>query len=224
MSEKVDTTPEWDPIAQIYVGGVVPENEAVRKMISENQGRLRLFGYGSLCWNPGKPGEDALANPSVTRRLGRAKGYRRCWAQKSTDHRGNPKFPGIVCTLLKDEEFREFRSLEQETETEGVIFEVPTELTESCLQELDFREKGGYARDVITVVEDESGISHQALLYRGTPDNPAFWSRALKDLPFAAGKHIMEITSSLPLSHHFISCHVSCGWPEWLKQCVHRKT
>jgi hypothetical protein len=24
--------------------------------------------------------------------------------------------------------------------------------------------------------------------YRGTPDNPAFWPRALKDLPFAAGK------------------------------------
>lgn len=45
----------------------------------------------------------------------------------------------------------------------------------------------GYARDVITVVEDETGESVRALLYRGTPDNPALWPRALTDLPFAAG-------------------------------------
>lgn len=47
--------------------------------------------------------------------------------------------------------------------------------------------KKGYARDVIEVVEDESGNVVPALLYRGTPSNPAIWPRALKDLPFAAG-------------------------------------
>jgi hypothetical protein len=47
----------------------------------------------------------------------------------------------------------------------------------------------GYARDIIEVVEDESGKSVRALLYRGTPDNPAFWPRALRDVPFAAGKN-----------------------------------
>jgi hypothetical protein len=46
----------------------------------------------------------------------------------------------------------------------------------------------GYARDIIEVVEGESGKTVQALLYRGTPDNPAFWPRVLRDLPFAAGK------------------------------------
>ena len=45
----------------------------------------------------------------------------------------------------------------------------------------------GYARDVIDVVEDASGNTVRALLYRGTPENPAFWPRALRDLPFAAG-------------------------------------
>lgn len=35
-------------------------------------------------------------------------------------------------------------------------------------------------------MEDNSGQTVQALLYRGTPDNPAFWPRALQDLPFAA--------------------------------------
>ena len=133
--------PVWDPVAQIYVGGVVPENAQVQEMIAQNGGRLRLFGYGSLCWNPGT---GALAHSSVKTKLGRARGYRRCWAQKSTDHRGVPRFPGIVCTLLRDEEVRQFRTLDydEETLTEGLIYEVPPELVEECLAELDFREKG----------------------------------------------------------------------------------
>lgn len=187
--EPIDTeereVPVWDPVAQIYVGGVVPENAEVKEMIQANKGCLRLFGYGSLCWNPG---HGALAHPSVEKKLGRAKGYRRCWAQKSTDHRGLPSFPGIVCTLLKDEEVRRMRRLpyDEETLTEGIIFEVPSDLVEECLFELDFREKGGYARDIINVVEDETEETVQALLYRGTPENPAMWPRALRDLPFAA--------------------------------------
>lgn len=52
----------------------------------------------------------------------------------------------------------------------------------------DFRERGGYSRDVIDVLDDSSGKMVKALLYRGTPDNPAFWRRALFDLSFAAGK------------------------------------
>ena len=46
----------------------------------------------------------------------------------------------------------------------------------------------GYARDVIDVIENDTNKKVKALLYRGTPDNPAFWKRALLDLPFAAGK------------------------------------
>lgn len=140
-TEEGQGAPVWDPVAQIYVGGIVPENAAVQQMIQDNQGCLRIFGYGSLCWNPGS---GALAHPSVQIRLARAQGYRRCWAQKSTDHRGLPKFPGIVCTLLKDEEVRQFRPLnyEQATSTEGLVYEVPSELVDECLAELDFREKG----------------------------------------------------------------------------------
>ena len=48
----------------------------------------------------------------------------------------------------------------------------------------------GYARDVIDVIEDDTGETVKALLYRGTPDNPAFWKRALLDLPLAAGEFI----------------------------------
>jgi hypothetical protein len=46
----------------------------------------------------------------------------------------------------------------------------------------------GYARDVIDVIEDDTGQTVKALLYRGTPENPAFWKRAYLDLIFAAGK------------------------------------
>ena len=199
----------WCPIQQIYIGGVPEENGlvAVDEMIRNNQGSLRIFGYGSLCWNPGAV-ESALGQ-ARQRRSGRAKNYRRCWAQKSTDHRGTTAFPGIVCTLLTTQEFRQFRPLTNTNNnnnndpdvnnndnnedttttiitTEGVIYTVPPQLVQECLSDLDFREKGGYARDIIEVVEDETGETVQCLLYRGTPDNPAFWSRALKDLPYAA--------------------------------------
>jgi hypothetical protein len=134
-------TPVWDPVAQIYVGGIVPDHAAVQELIEQNHGCLRLFGYGSLCWNPGS---GALAHPSVHHRPAKARGYRRCWAQKSTDHRGVPSFPGIVCTLLKDDEVRQLRSLDYDspTFTEGLVYEVPSELVDECLAELDFREKG----------------------------------------------------------------------------------
>jgi hypothetical protein len=52
----------------------------------------------------------------------------------------------------------------------------------------------GYARDIIDVEECETGKTVQALLYRGTPDNPAFFPRALLDLPFAAGKCVLRTT------------------------------
>jgi alpha-tubulin suppressor-like RCC1 family protein/cation transport regulator ChaC len=195
--ERSDDSPIWDPEQQIYVGGKLPENEEVKALLDSSDGSLRLFGYGSLCWNPGT---GALAKQGVVSKLGRAKGYKRCWAQRSTDHRGNPKFPGIVCTLLEDKEVHSIRALASDdneevakaTMTEGVIYWIPPELVNGCLEELDFREKGGYARETISVVEDESGETHRALLYRGTPDSPAFWNRVLLDLPLAAA--IMSVS------------------------------
>ena len=62
-----------------------------------------------------------------------------------------------------------------------LIYTVDSSLAEQCLAELDIREKGGYARDVVDVIEDDTGNTVRALLYRGTPDNTAFWRRALVD-------------------------------------------
>jgi cation transport regulator ChaC len=136
----------WDPIQQIYVGGGVPNHNEQAVDDYLNQDILRIFGYGSLCWGPGS---GALANEGVTTKLGRAIGYKRCWAQKSTDHRGVPSFPGIVCTLLTDDEVKLIashrqspRGAEKPSMTEGVLYTIPPEQVEACLAELDFREKG----------------------------------------------------------------------------------
>jgi cation transport regulator ChaC len=221
----------WDAELQIYTDGVIPEEAHVREWLlsqqQESAAGLWIFGYGSLCWNPGQDGDSVLPNPRVSARVGLARGYRRCWAQKSTDHRGVPDFPGIVCTLLKQEELesvvrtrkaclsRKHQQQRFSNGTLGRVYLVPPDLIDQCLKELDFREKGGYARDLIDVIlfeEEPNGESlesvgecpddpdgalstqtaHgkvvQALLYRGALDNPAIWRRALNDLTFAAGK------------------------------------
>jgi alpha-tubulin suppressor-like RCC1 family protein/cation transport regulator ChaC len=196
-----DDSPIWCPEQHIYIGGVVPDTSDIQSLLKDQNGTLRIFGYGSLCWSPGT---GALANEGVTKQRGRAIGYQRCWAQKSADHRGTPSFPGIVCTLLSDEEVHNIQAVacdsqpqnSQPSMTEGIVYTIPSEQVEECLVELDFREKGGYARDVIDVVEYQSGNSIKALLYRGTPDNPAFWSRPLLDLSFAAATMAVSIGSS----------------------------
>ena len=214
--------PVWDPIQQIYIGGVVPDTDnAVQALIQANGGALRLFGYGSLCWKPG----GILEHITVTQHTGQAVGYRRCWCQKSTDHRGWPRFPGIVCTLLQDAEVQQLlKSLSSSSSTpsltEGVVYTVPPALTQACLEELDFREKGGYAREVIDVVLDNNDNDSNeprtvvtAALYRGTVDNPALWPRVLRDPVFAAAVLSVAVGPSGPNTeylhnlHHFLQQH-----------------
>jgi len=67
---------------------------------------LYLFGYGrfiwlenkssfcSLCWKP-----EPLLQGQPTH-LALIKGFKRRFCQKSTDHRGTPNSPGVVCTLM----------------------------------------------------------------------------------------------------------------------------
>jgi len=225
---------EWCPKLNIYLNGIVPDNsndaqEYISTILSASSSSpksLKIFGYGSLCWNPGT-GDDILSKTSegVSTQLGRAVGWRRCWAQKSADHRGTPSFLGLVCTLLSDQEIADIRNttaqnlqsrsnsqpnsqsqtrsqsqkedqLTSSSMTEGLIYTVPPHLVKSCLAQLDFREKGGYSRDVIDVIEDQTNTIVKALLYRGTPDNPAFSIRALLDPVYAAATMAVAIGPS----------------------------
>ena len=65
----------------------------------------------------------------------------------------------------------------------------------------------GYARDVIDVVEDDTGKTVKALLYRGTPDNPAFWKRVLLDLQYAAAVISVAIGPSGPNDVYLNNLH-----------------
>ena len=196
----------WCPEQQIFLNGKIPSlnEQQVEEYIQgvllyeNDNSHLRIFGYGSLCWRP----DGLLCHESVTKDMATALGYKRCWCQKSTDHRGTPKFPGIVCTLLSDEEVHRFIANESKNimhVTEGVVYNVPRDLVSQLLEELDFREKGGYARDLIEVVildENKQEKIVKALLYRGTPENPAFWDRAMMDLTFAAARMAVAVGPS----------------------------
>lgn len=232
---------EWCPDTQTFKGGVVPDHSdetlTIDELLSCNGDKLKIFGYGSLCWHPGADGVLSLANieqdehdhdattttassnnirpkRKVTTAPGRAIGYRRCWAQRSADHRGDTEFNGIVCTLLSDEEYAQLQSHndaaggeECQSMTEGLIYTVDKDLVQDCLAELDFREKGGYARDTIDVIEDDTGEKFKALLYRGTSENPAFWKRVLFDLPLAAAVMSVARGPSGPNDFYLLQLH-----------------
>ena len=159
MSPREDTVPADDfcPKKAASVSA-----ESYISSILSNKSPIRIFGYGSLCWNPGSKDKTlAKSHLGVTSSLGRVVGWRRCWCQESADHRGTEQFPGFVCTLLNDSEIAEIskthmknlgkgvldavtdQSVNDEVSvTKGLIFTVPHELVEDCLNELDFRESG----------------------------------------------------------------------------------
>lgn len=112
-----------------------------------------LFGYGSLIWRPGFAYED--------RREGFIEGWARRFFQSSTDHRGVPGAPGRVVTLVP----------RVGAYTWGVAYKIAAADEEAILDQLDYREKGGYERHdvrVYTRTEEE----FDALIYIGTPGNP----------------------------------------------------
>ena len=152
----------WNPTSQIYENGILPSIATnasdISHLLSMNDdGRLRIFGYGSLTWHPGN-GVLSLSDGRVRQTRGYINGYQRIWCQRSADHRGTPEFNGIVCTLLSDVEINELQQRQRgyhnthqrrkrkmmtsNSRTEGVIYAIDGELAEQCLLELDAREKG----------------------------------------------------------------------------------
>ena len=99
---------------------------------------------GSLCWKADFAHESSFVG-SVT-------GWHRRFAQRSTDHRGTPQAPGLVATLLTDEQLAAATGASAPppggaaSACFGVCYKVGKEDAPAVLDNLDFREKGGYTR------------------------------------------------------------------------------
>ena len=180
-------TMSWDAKNGIYAGA-----KAKTPSTFELPSPLWIFGYASLVWKP-DPGWELYEN-----KPGVLKGWCRVFAQRSMDHRGTPEAPGLVCTMIPENVFRaENLAKEEETPnfaTAGTAYLVPETDVTKVLETLDFREKGGYTRQVATVsLHDGSTI--QALVYTGTTDNPNF-SRDLASTSEAALEKASQIIAT----------------------------
>ena len=89
---------------------------------------------------------------------------RRFW-QGSTDHRGVPKAPGRVATLVED----------AGSVCWGVAYRVESAHRSSVLRELDHRERGGFARRTVPVRRaGEGDAALAALTYVADAANPNY--------------------------------------------------
>lgn len=123
---------------------------------AQEQGCVRVFGYGSLVWRPNFP---------VMRELhGFIRGHARRFYQASPDHRGTPQAMGRVCALIK---------APGET-THGSLFEIALEDASTVLDDLFFREKAGYECARVEVVLGD-GSTLRALTFTAD-ETGLFWA------------------------------------------------
>eukprot|EP00747_Dinoflagellata_sp_TGD_P033375 gnl/TRDRNA2_/TRDRNA2_136575_c0_seq2.p1 gnl/TRDRNA2_/TRDRNA2_136575_c0~~gnl/TRDRNA2_/TRDRNA2_136575_c0_seq2.p1 ORF type:complete len:194 (-),score=38.45 gnl/TRDRNA2_/TRDRNA2_136575_c0_seq2:7-513(-) len=104
-------------------------------------------------------------------------------AQGSCDHRGTPEFPGVVATMMPQEEWvraglmlscEDEGRAEDEIVTHGVVYRVPEHDAARVIDNLDYREKGGYTRAVVEVQSLDGMRTVKALLYTANSANPNF--------------------------------------------------
>lgn len=165
---------EWDSVQGVWL------NNRAASISIENEvfeSPLYLFGYGSLCFKPG----DLLG--SFNSYIATVSGCTRLFAQRSCDHRGTASFPGLVVTLVQSSLIKDnfFTEAMEDFPCTGVVWIIPPDKATSVIDELDFRERGGYNRQYIEVKFQENtpyhnkGESAKALVYTGMISNPNFY-------------------------------------------------
>ncbi|KAL9650736.1 hypothetical protein ABK040_001790 [Willaertia magna] len=159
------------------------EHEVTIEELLENDEQTKkdngiwLFGYGSLIWKPEILNIDQFGGYVV--------GYRRRFWQMSRDHRGTFEYPGRVLTCLTEEDYEKvisnydeespLRKEEKEFQSNevlyGMCYLIPKDQALEIFKQLDYREKGGYHRTIVTVHSSEKGHSKRAILYVGSINN-----------------------------------------------------
>nr|WP_163502259.1 gamma-glutamylcyclotransferase [Halomonas socia] len=129
-----------------------------QRMPVDDAAELWLFGYGSLIWKA----EFAY----LERRPAHIEGWARRFWQGSHDHRGTPKAPGRVATLIR----------QPGALCHGMAYRIAGDV----LHGLDIREKNGYLRET-TLMHFADGSHAEGLLYLATEDNAAFLGDAPLD-------------------------------------------
>jgi len=119
-----------------------------------------IFGYGSLVWRPAFPYEER--QPAFIRGF-----VRRFW-QGSTDHRGVPKAPGRVVTLVP----------RGGATTWGTAYRIADEERDEVMAQLDHREQGGYTHHRTMIFARDGSVVEEALVYVATDANPNWLGEA----------------------------------------------
>lgn len=130
-----------------------------------------IFAYGSLVFRP--------SFAFLERRPAWVRNYARRFWQGSPDHRGTPESPGRVATLVHSE-----------AETcGGCAYRIDRRDADVILAELDHREKAGFDRVMLPLLDGANGaVFAQGLTYVAREDNPHFLG---------------------PLDEHLIAAHVA---------------
>ncbi|MGZ3417515.1 MAG: gamma-glutamylcyclotransferase [Polyangiales bacterium] len=122
-----------------------------------------VFGYGSLIWRP--------SFPFAERRRAWIRGWtRRLW-QGSDDHRGVPGALGRVATLVAS----------PATKVLGVAYRIEGPQVEDVLAHLDHREKNGYERHQVDLLDEVDRSFARGILFVASEGNPNFLGPAPLD-------------------------------------------
>jgi cation transport regulator ChaC len=116
-----------------------------------------IFAYGSLIFRP--------SFAYVERRPAWVRGWARRFWQGSPDHRGTPEAPGRVVTLVPLDGAM----------CGGCAYRVDVREREVILADLDHRERAGFDRAVLPLLDARDGRAFaEGLVYVAKQDNPHF--------------------------------------------------
>lgn len=125
----------------------------LQEIVNQNETKfLWVFGYGSLCWNPGFSFKKAVA--------GYIQGYSRKFWQGNKTHRGTEQKPGRVATLVK----------QKGSLVHGIAFQISEEAALSYLNNRECK-LGGYVVEFTKFYPRTKNSSFTAVLYIATAQN-----------------------------------------------------